>query len=678
MQEFIKTGSYSFAEYAIAYWAEHLLNVITSVNVPNLELLAISIRGFLKAHFSSTAPKQAIPKRIEKLMDRYQTYEFHNDLGQAITLLEARKLSNPKNENVINNLGLEEILSRIRSLMESMSILKEHKESLQKIYGTNIFKCPRIDCKGFFEGFLEWDGCQQHQKRHDRQFYCTFEGCVAAKSGFTSSRELGRHFERLHGCSGTPSFPCYQIPHHSAIKEAIKDANIPIIEMFCQNNLDDAGYIKYFSDIRWLWSLAMNHPDDEILSLLISYTNFSKTNAQRDILWNAVRAKQVDQVREFVHDGYRRIRPLGKAEWRTAITESISLNNVDMLRILVDKQLSTLNPKGLEQMRHHLVDSCISGRLRCVEYLVSECGLDPFRHNNLEQDPRKGPRPRWLFSRDRMRKFTRRQHLRESHNHSALYNAITAGHQNIVKYLLTFRDDRRFSRPEESQILLKAAASNGFEQILQIIANLKDNVDESAVRNCATAAKLYNAVRSSNGQLVKEMLPLEDLDCDLPDRNGCSLLMYAALNGLEDTVEYLIQKGAHVNRFGNCSETAATTARTQTALILAIFNGNASIVERLLQCPGIELTGWILPRSGTKGVKREQDIFSVAKLKGYENISQLLESYKQKTKNAGNPSQSQDQLGAHNGIEPFKDPLASDIEELENLSDGDSSDLLSE
>lgn len=81
-------------------------------------------------------------------------------------------------------------------------------------------------------------------------------------------------------------------------------------------------------------------------------------------------------------------------------------------------------------------------------------------------------------------------------------------------------------------------------------------------------------------------------------------------------------------------------------LILATFNGNTSIVERLLRCPGIELTGWILSRSRTKGVSREQDIFSVAKLKGHENISQLLENHKQKTKDAGNPSQSQDQLGA--------------------------------
>jgi len=310
-----------------------------------------------------------------------------------------------------------------------------------------------------------------------------------------------------------------------------------------------------------------------------------------------------------------------------------------------------------------------------VQYLVSECGLDPFKYN--EQGPRQNTtrRDRDTFH---MGETARQHHLREMRNHSALYNAITAGHQNIVKYLLAFRDDRRFCKPERSQILLKAAASNGFEEILQTIANLKDNVDESVVRNCTIAAKVYNALRSGKGQLVKEMLPLGDFDCDLPDRNGCSLLMYAALSGLDYVVEHVIQKGADVNRFGNCSEVTAQNFPIQTAMILATFNGNTSIVERLLQCPGIKLTGWIRPRSGTKGTGETHDIFSVAKLKGYEDISQLLENHKHKTKTAGNPSQIQDQRGVHSDIERIKDPLASDIEELENLSDGESSDLLLE
>ena len=676
MQEFIKTGHYSFAEYAIVYWAEHLLSAMTSVDVPSLELLAVAIRGFLKAHFSPTVSKQTIPKPIEKTIDKYQTYEFHNDLGQAIALLEARKLSNPNKENVINNLSLEETLSRIRSLMESMCISGGNKESLLKIYGTNIFKCPRIDCKGFFDGFLERDECQQHQKRHDRQFYCTFEGCVAAKSGFTSSRELERHFERLHGSSGTPSFPCYQTPDYLAVREAIKDANIPVIEIFCQNNLDSAGYIKFPADWRWLWEAAMKHPDDEVLSLLIPYTNFSGTSAQRDILLYAVRAKQVDQVRKFVHDRYHGPRTPGRVEWTIAITASISLNYANMLRILVDKQLSTLNPKGLEKMRHHLVDSCISGRLSCVEYLVSECGLDPFKHNNLEQAPRRDSPYNSQFRSYRM-KF-RQQHLTESRTHSALYNTIIAGHQNITNYLLKFRDDQRFSKPEKWEILLRAAASNGLEEILENLINCKDQVDESVANDYRVKAKLYNSVRSGQKQLVQELLPLVESDYDLPNRSGCSMLMYAALNGLEDTVEYLIQKGADVNRFGNCPEATGTVGRRQKALILAIFNGNVSVVERLLQCPDIELTGGIGLRSGTKGANIERDVFSLAKLKGYENIYQLLENHKHKTKTAGSSSQSQDQRGAHSGIEPIKDPLASDIEELENLSDGEFSDLLSE
>ena len=654
MQEFIKTGHYSFAEYAIVHWAEHLLSAMSSVDVPSLELLAVAIRGFLKAHFSPAASKQTIPKPIEKTIDKYQTYEFHNDLGQAIALLEARKLSNPNKGNVINNLGLEEILSRIRSLMESMSILEGNKESLLKVYGTNIFKCPRIDCKGFFEGFLERDECQQHQKRHDRQFYCTFEGCVAAKSGFTSSRELERHFERLHGSSGTPSFPCYQTPDNLAAREVIKDANISVIENYCQRNLNGAGYIESIYVWRSLWEAAMKHPDDEVLSLLISHTDFSGSRAQREILHYAAKAQQVDQVRNFVQDKFRGKHKAGVADWAYAITTSISLNDMSILRILVDKQISDLNTGGLRRMRYHLATSCTSGRLSCVQYFVSECGLDPFKHNNSVQS-------------------IAGNNLLHPRFYSALYHAIMAGHQNIVKYLLTFQDDQRFSEPEGSQILLKAAARNGFEDILQIIAKIKDDVDESVVINCTIAAKLHNAVRSGNEKLAKEMMPLDDLYYDLPDRNGCSPLMYAALNGLDSVVEYLIQKGADINRLGKCSEVSASET---SALILATLNGNASIVERLLQCPGIMLTGWIRPRLGTKGVSG--DIFLVAKLKGYENISQLLENHKHKAKAVGSPSQSQDQRGAHNGIEPTKDPLASGMEELEDLSDGEFSDLLPE
>src|SRR5437016_2659923 len=148
----------------------------------------------------------------------------------------------------------------------------------------NIFKCTRIDCKSFFEGFLEQDECHQHRKRHDRQFYCTFEGCIAAESGFTSSGQLERHSERLHGSSGTPGFPCYQIPDISAVKEAIKDVNIPVIENYCQSRLDGGGYIKGSGIRRRLWKLAMEDPDEEVISLLISYTNFSTTYAQQEIL----------------------------------------------------------------------------------------------------------------------------------------------------------------------------------------------------------------------------------------------------------------------------------------------------------------------------------------------------------------------------------------------------------
>jgi hypothetical protein len=135
-----------------------------------------------------------------------------------VALREIRKRSGSEAETSINNLDLEDILCRIRSVMETLSSSEKIKESLERMYGTNVFKCLWIDCTGFFDGL---DECRQHQKRHVRRFYCTFKGCVAAELGFGSSSELQPHSQRLHDPTEVPSFPRYQSPTMSDVERAI-------------------------------------------------------------------------------------------------------------------------------------------------------------------------------------------------------------------------------------------------------------------------------------------------------------------------------------------------------------------------------------------------------------------------------------------------------------------------
>jgi hypothetical protein len=51
-------------------------------------------------------------------------------------------------------------------------------------------------------------------------------------------------------------------------------------------------------------------------------------------------------------------------------------------------------------------------------------------------------------------------------------------------------------------------------------------------KDYTTKASLVKAVRYGKEEPATELLPLAGPDYDVPDHNGCSILMYAALNGL--------------------------------------------------------------------------------------------------------------------------------------------------
>lgn len=659
IQEFITTGHYAFAEYAIAHWSEHLLSTIRTLVAPDLESLAHSIDVFLKTHFSPTPSTQPIAKRIEETIERFRPETFYNNLGQAIVVLENRKRSDPKAKNPINNLDLEDVLCRIRSLMEKMSSSDETKHNLERIYGVDIFKCSRIDCTSFFEGFSDLDNCRQHQRRHDRQFHCTSEGCVAVQSGFASSIELQRHFKRSHDPSTVPGFPCYRKPSEKDVEQAIKEANLPVIERFLQDKYPGNSlitFLRYQHLPQLLWKTAINHPDDEVLKLLIRHTEIQRP-AQRSILRFATAARKIDLVRRFVDEFQNRTGTKG-IEW-DAVNVAISLNDVDILRILVNNDRLKLSPKNNIEAQYRLSKACESGSLSCVQYFVSECALDPFQHRNSQLNPREA-----------INGYRRRVQLsRESRSRSPLYNAIAAGNKSVIKYLLGLEDVQGFSKPEESKILLTVAATNGYEEIVEMLTNHEGANSKLTEQHYSVKAKLYNAVRYGKEELVKELLPLAGPEYDIPDHNGCSMLMYAALNGLEYTVEYLLEKGADVKRSGNCPEATASTSPNQSALLLAVFNGHTYIVRRLLQCPGIRLGGYIQFRKGQEGVGRSQDIFEVAQLKGYDSISRLLRDHKNDIRVTGTPPQSQHQPDALTNTSSTGEPPALDRDEPGDLSD---------
>ncbi|OCK83585.1 hypothetical protein K432DRAFT_390263 [Lepidopterella palustris CBS 459.81] len=206
----------------------------------------------------------------------FESHIFFNNLAQAIALLESRKhpavefhRKGQSVENRANNLDLEDVLLEVRSVLSQMSQSPSTRQVLEKWYGAKLFKCSRIDCASFSQGFSNLDDCSEHQKKHHRRFHCAFEGCMAAPKGFTSETRLQQHFHRVHDPSANSSFPRYlsqEIIFAAAdVKQAIVETDISFREQsltakFHFPNRPSPLFEANDHTSKRLWREAINNP----------------------------------------------------------------------------------------------------------------------------------------------------------------------------------------------------------------------------------------------------------------------------------------------------------------------------------------------------------------------------------------------------------------------------------
>jgi uncharacterized Zn-finger protein len=94
-------------------------------------------------------------------------------------------------------------MKRNRKLLEDLAASKalltaEEKSALEQFHGKKSYKCPKILCFDFHEGFTDAKSRDMHINRHDRPFRCTFEDCSVAEFGFGTNKELEKHERLFH------------------------------------------------------------------------------------------------------------------------------------------------------------------------------------------------------------------------------------------------------------------------------------------------------------------------------------------------------------------------------------------------------------------------------------------------------------------------------------------------
>jgi hypothetical protein len=137
------------------------------------------------------------------LFSDFSRYEFYGNLvvlGKHIH--EHQTNRDFKSQNEVSVQELAKTMCKIRDTLEDLDP-KKHKNALIatemiKRYGDNFYKCDRVTCDFFHEGFTSAEALKRHLNRHDRPFVCPVNGCSVVRFGFSSNSDRDRHVQRYH------------------------------------------------------------------------------------------------------------------------------------------------------------------------------------------------------------------------------------------------------------------------------------------------------------------------------------------------------------------------------------------------------------------------------------------------------------------------------------------------
>jgi C2H2 type zinc finger protein len=241
IEQAILRGTYAFLEYASSFWGLHIesglqkLDDVVESQYPNITLLRECLGTFLEQHWNPSATLEAknvpsalcgrlrllkepdLSKRSLHDINLFEQESQDSDLpeqasssidlfDQATIAIFALKLAlrpTGKNSAVEDTLLVYGVFKKIRDVFElivsSKLLTTDTKSTIMRQYGALWFKCSRLNCRFFHQGFQSKAHRQQHLEKHDRSYTCSFEGCSQYTIGYTTAKDLEVHMFDCHG-----------------------------------------------------------------------------------------------------------------------------------------------------------------------------------------------------------------------------------------------------------------------------------------------------------------------------------------------------------------------------------------------------------------------------------------------------------------------------------------------
>jgi hypothetical protein len=200
IRQHARTGTFAFFEYALSSWTAHLEHTLdkrdTSVSPPaSLERV---LQAFFHMHWMPAKRQTRPPKRIQELADRMVDFEDSAKIKASLSSVHCLMTNNLSDMEVFYTLDLFSFLTRVRAIIEELSTQPDIGFEMRQFYGQQLYKCPRIYCMFFHEGFADLAQRSSHVERHDRSHFCKITGCLYATLGYPKADDLARHEKAAH------------------------------------------------------------------------------------------------------------------------------------------------------------------------------------------------------------------------------------------------------------------------------------------------------------------------------------------------------------------------------------------------------------------------------------------------------------------------------------------------
>lgn len=605
LKQYVLDGHYAFLDYAIVNWISHLEDCMRHIKEYESTLfkqLAGEVQRFLDRHFLEEDLDYAVSRETKRKLQPFKNESFCVQLMQTFEYWKNETENPGKRMDNCHMVDLNLVLEAIRSIIEDLAL---QYPSLESFYGEEMFKCSRLYCKFFYEGFATPERRIQHDQQHERSFLCMFPNCPASQLGFSSDKELDAHITRCHQllASGDDEFPIYQDPTSIDAEHACATGNIAAIERWAgrftpQELVDKAGF--GYRGLRSPLRIAIAGEQYAIVKILLEKTLEPGKHVYRVINWACATKKYL----------------ILKSSLEIPRVISVTLERSLQLRVLT---LLARHEDSLARSLLEYIYGCTSWLLNRSTGVASRFGC----LSSLQYFVEKGQDPNIPERNTKL---------------NALGIAARYGQTKVVRYLI---DHQLCSIdlviPQVKNTLLEAAV-NGYEIIIQIM--FPKSLTHQSVERALRIARLRNAACHGEAETVQRLLEHDDVPLTSRDSYGFTPLLHAVKSGHWSVVSLLLSSGRDVGINMKCYcnyqkmelfSKRKMRVRGSTALILAAFYGHLAIARALLQCEGIETGEKVLTKAG--GFWEYKNALEIAEWKNHTEIIGAIQEYNAAHKN---------------------------------------------